>query len=63
MSLLNRVNPYTSLVSNEWGRFGAGLIDAALARDVENACLLLIEHCSVTEANVPSALKEQPVTP
>jgi DNA-binding GntR family transcriptional regulator len=34
------------------------LLDAALAHDVDTACALLIEHFSVTEANVLSALRE-----
>jgi GntR family carbon starvation induced transcriptional regulator len=37
------------------------LLDAALAHDVEAACSLLIEHFSVTEANVLSALRERMV--
>jgi GntR family transcriptional regulator, carbon starvation induced regulator len=37
------------------------LLDAALAHDVEGACSLLIEHFSVTKANVLSALRERAV--
>jgi DNA-binding GntR family transcriptional regulator len=37
------------------------LLDAALAHDVEAACSLLIEHFSVTKANVLSALRERAV--
>lgn len=35
------------------------LLDAALARDVESACALLIEHFSITEANALNALSER----
>lgn len=35
------------------------LLDAALARDVEAACELLVEHFSITEANVLNALRER----
>jgi GntR family carbon starvation induced transcriptional regulator len=39
------------------------LLDAALAHDIENACSLLIEHFSITEANALSALRERATTP